>query len=309
VTRVVLTGATGLIGKALVGALTARGDTVLALSRNAPTAGAVLGGSGVEVLAWPAPEQAPPPPEALAGADAVINLLGEPVAQRWSPAVKQRIHDSRALGTRRLVEGLQALAPEQRPRVLVSGSATGFYGPLGDDPVDESAPAGADFLAGVVQDWEAAALAAVADGARVVLVRTGVVLARRGGALKTMLPPFRLGIGGPVASGRQYMPWIHIEDIAGAFLHCLDDDRANGPVNGVAPAPVTNREFSHALGRALHRPAVAPVPAFALKLLYGEMADVVTTGQRVIPGRLGALGYEFRHPGLDAALRDLLGKR
>jgi len=305
-TRVVVTGATGTIGHAVVDALGRRGDEVVALSRDPERAAALLG-ARVDVRGWRDPLAAPPEPETLAGADAVVNLMGEPIAQRWTLAARTRIRDSRVVATRNLVEGLTA-AGEGRPAVLVSGSAIGYYGALGDQGVDEDAAAGPDYLADVVAHWEAAARAAAAAGVRVVLGRTGVVLSPSGGALARMLPFFRLGLGGPVAGGAQYVSWIHLDDVAGAILHCLDDPDASGPVNLVAPAAVDNRRFSRALGRALHRPAVLPVPAFALALLYGEMAEIVTTGQRVLPGRLTTLGYRFQHPELEPALRDVLGR-
>jgi uncharacterized protein (TIGR01777 family) len=190
--------------------------------------------------------------------------------------------------------------------VLVSQSATGYYGPHGDEPLDEEAPAGDDFLAGVVVAWEREAQAAPSD-VRVVCTRTGVVLSPRGGALGTMLPFFRLGLGGPVAGGRQYVPWIHLEDVVGALAYCASDVRLSGAVNVTAPHPVTNRELTRALAHTLHRPAVFPVPAAALKVLYGEMAQVVTTGARVVPTRLEEAGYDFAYPELAAALGDLLG--
>jgi uncharacterized protein (TIGR01777 family) len=301
--RVVLTGATGTIGRAVADALTARGDTVVALSRNPESARQKL--PGVEAHAWEQPTQAPPPEAALSGADAVIHLLGEPISQRWSESVKREIRDSRVLATRQLTKGLRALPEVKRPRVLVSQSATGFYGPRDDQPVDESSAPGKDFLAEVVAAWEAEAMTA-ADLMRVAVTRTGVVLSPQGGALETMLPFFKLGIGGPVAGGRQYISWIHLADVVGALLLCLDDQSAEGPVNVTAPTPVTNAEFSKALGRALHRPAFLPVPAFAIKLLYGEMSTIVTTGQRVQPERLKLLGYEFRQGELDPALRSVL---
>ncbi len=304
--RVAITGATGTIGAALARALARRGDELTALSRDVQRAERVLG-AGVQVRAWPDPTAAPPEASALAGADAVVNLLGEPISQRWSDAAKQRIKDSRVLGTRNLVVGLRGLPAGERPKVLVSQSATGVYGPLGEQTVDERTPGGSDFLAGVVRDWEAEALGAGED-LRVVLTRTGVVLAPDGGALAKMLPFFRVGIGGPVASGRQYLPWVHLDDVVGAILLCLADTRATGPINVTAPTPVDNREFSRTLGRVLHRPAVLPVPAFALRLLYGEMAEIVTTGQRAIPARLSELGYQFARPALADALQDVLGR-
>jgi uncharacterized protein len=304
-TKVVVTGATGVIGRAVVAALNQRGDQVAVLSRDPGQAGEQL---QVQAHGWPEPTSRPPPAAALGGADAVVNLMGEPIAQRWTAQAKERIRDSRVLGTRNLVAGIRAVAPDARPGVLVSGSATGFYGPLSDQPVDESARAGTDWLADLVRRWETEALAAEHEQLRVVLTRTGVVLSPSGGALAKMLPPFRLGIGGPVASGRQYLPWIHLDDVVGAIIHCLDDASARGPVNLTAPGPVDNRAFSRALGHALHRPALLPVPAFALQLLYGEMAEIVTTGQRAIPERLRALGYQFQFADLDAALRDVLSR-
>ncbi len=301
--RVVLTGATGTIGRAVAATLFARGDAVVALSRSPEGAREKL--PGVEAHAWEQPTKSPPPEAALSGADAVIHLLGEPISQRWSESAKREIRDSRVLATRELTKGLRALPEAQRPRVLVSQSATGFYGPRDDQPVDESSAPGTDFLAEVVEAWEAEAMTA-ADLMRVAVTRTGVVLSPEGGALETMLPFFKLGLGGPVAGGRQYISWVHLDDVVGALLHCLDDEAAEGPVNVTAPSPVTNAEFSKALGRALHRPAVLPVPAFAIKLLYGEMSTIVTTGQRVMPERLKLLGYEFRQSELDAALRSVL---
>jgi uncharacterized protein (TIGR01777 family) len=294
--RVTVTGASGTIGRELVDDLRRRGDEVAVLSRN-PEGGA---------YAWPDPKADPPPPESLSGSDAVVHLAGERLDQRWSEATKNEIRDSRLLGTRNLVTGLRELPEGERPRTLLSQSAVGFYGARGDEPVDESAPAGDDFLAEVVAAWEAEARAAEELGVRVVTSRTGVVLAKRGGALQKMLPPFKLGVGGPVAGGSQYVPWIALEDVVGAMLFCLDNDSAKGPVNLTAPEPVTNKELSKALGRVLRRPAVAPVPAFAVKLLYGEMSMVVTTGQRALPKRLTELGYEFREPELEPALRSTL---
>jgi uncharacterized protein (TIGR01777 family) len=302
--RVVLTGATGTIGRAVGEALRARGDQVVALSRDRGRARTALG-DGVEVAEWSDPIREMAPRSALEGADGVINLLGEPVSQRWSQGAKQRIRSSRVDATRRLVAALRELPPDRRPATLVSQSATGFYGPRDDQELDEDAAAGDDFLAGVVRDWEAEASAAN-DLTRVVTTRTGVVLSASGGALETMLPFFRLGVGGPVAGGRQYIPWIHLGDVVAGLLFCLDRPELSGPVNLTAPSPVTNGEFSRALGRVLRRPAVLPVPAVALRLLYGEMAQIVTTGQRVVPKRLREAGFEFRHPDLKAALRDVL---
>jgi hypothetical protein len=302
--RVLITGATGTIGLALADALRARGDQVVALSRD-PDRGQRVLGDGAEVYGWASPTEEPPPPEALRGADVVVHLLGEPIAQRWTEQAKQTIRDSRILATRSLVSALKALSDQERPGVLVSQSAAGFYGHRGDAPLDEDASSGDDFLARVVTEWEREAGEAAAT-MRVVCTRTGVVLSPSGGALAKMLPFFRLGIGGPVAGGHQYVPWIHLDDVVGALVCCVDDARAEGPVNVTAPNPVTNAELSRALGHVLGRPAVLPVPGMAVKLLYGDMAEVVTTGQRAVPARLGQLGYAFRHPELEPALRDVL---
>jgi hypothetical protein len=302
--RVLLTGATGTIGLAVADALHARGDTVVALSRD-PERGLRVLGNGAEVHAWARPTEEPPPPEALAGVEAVIHLLGEPIAQRWTDEAKAKIRDSRVLATRSLVAGLDGIPEASRPRVLVSQSATGYYGPRGDTSLDEQAPPGQDFLAEVTVAWEREAQA-ISSRVRVTCTRTGVVLSPSGGALAKMLPFFKLGLGGPVAGGHQYVPWIHLDDVVGALLRCVDEDGAQGPVNLTAPTPVTNAELSHALGHALGRPAVLPVPGLAVRALYGEMAEIVTTGQRAIPVRLQELGYKFRHPEVRAALSDVL---
>jgi uncharacterized protein (TIGR01777 family) len=300
--RITVTGATGRIGSRLVRQLLDRGDEVTVLSRHPDRARAAL--PGVEAAAWD-PATAPAPAAALAGRDGVVHLAGEDIAQRWSDDAKRRIRESRELGTRNLVAGLRAADP--RPPVLVSASAVGYYGAHGDEPLDESAPAGSGFLADVCAAWEREAQAAEALGVRVVRLRTGVVLDREGGALAKMLPFFKLGGGGPVAGGRQYMPWIHRDDLVGLQIAALEGgDAWTGPINGTAPETVTNRAFSKALGRVLHRPAIAPVPGFAVRVLYGDMAELVTEGQRVEPRRAQELGYRFRHPQLDEALRSTL---
>jgi len=299
---VTLTGATGLVGRRLIAALDARGDVITVLSRDPERAREVLGADR-DVVAWE-PEAGPAPADALAGRDGVVHLAGEKVDQRWTAASKERILRSRELGTRNLVAGLSTANP--RPRVLVSSSAVGYYGPRGDEPVDEQTAPGSDFLAGVCRAWEREADAAAQLELRVVKVRTGVVLDADGGALSKMLPPFKLGVGGPVAGGAQYLPWIHVDDLVGIYLAALDGQEWRGPVNGTAPEPVTNKAFSKALGRALGRPAFAPVPAAAIKLLYGEMAEIVTTGQRAVPRRTQALGFAYAHPDLDEALRSAL---
>jgi uncharacterized protein len=303
--RVAVTGATGVIGRRAIAAMLDRGDQVVALTRNAERGRDSLGGR-VEVHAWPDPKHAPAPAGALGQADAVLHLLGEPIAQRWTDDAKREIRDSRILSTRSLVEAITSLPEDQRPRALVSQSATGYYGARGDEPIDETGPAGDDFLSRVTVEWEREASQAASAGVRVATTRTGVVLSASGGALEKMLPPFKLGVGGPVAGGKQYVPWIHLDDVVGAMLRCLDDETAAGPVNLTAPTPVTNCELSKTLGRVLHRPAVLPVPGIALRALYGEMATIVLTGQRAVPARLGELGYQFRHAELEGALRDVL---
>jgi uncharacterized protein (TIGR01777 family) len=304
--RVTITGASGLIGSRLVARLVAEGAEVTVLSRNPGAAGS---GLGVRAVRWdPLAEAAPA--EALRGRDAVVHLAGANVAQRWSPRAKREISESRVFGTRNLVEGLRACDPgssgEELPGVLVSSSAIGYYGAHGEEPLDEEAPRGSGFLAEVCAAWETEAAGVLELGMRSVQVRTGVVLDRAGGALAKMLPPFRVGIGGPVAGGRQYVSWIHLEDLVGIIRAALDDERWRGPVNGTAPEPVTNGELSHALGAALHRPALLPVPGLALRLLYGEMAEIVTTGARVLPAKALVLGYRFRYPHLPDALASAL---
>ncbi len=304
--RIVVTGATGVIGSAFSRAALERGDQVVVLTRNREKAAEALGGR-VELHEWLEPKRQLPPAEALAGSDAVVHLLGEPIAQRWTPSTKQEIHDSRIFTTRSLVAGLKALDDAHRPKTFICQSATGYYGPRGDEPLAEDATPGDDFLADVTKAWEHEALeAAGLPGQRVVMTRTGVVLSPAGGALAKMLPPFRLGVGGPVAGGRQYVPWVHLDDVVGALMYCVEDEHAEGAVNVTAPTPVTNGELSKTLGLVLHRPAVFPVPGVALRLLYGEMGTIVITGARVIPQRLGQLGYGFHHPELEEALRDVL---
>jgi uncharacterized protein len=297
--HVTLTGATGLIGSRLVAALLVRGDAVTVLSRNPERARAALG--DVEAHAWN-PVAGPARVDALSGRDAVVHLAGETLAQRWTAESRRAILDSRVLGTRNLVAGLRDAAP--RPRALVCASGVGYYGPRGDERVTEDAAPGADFAAQLCVAWEREAAAARELGMRVVSIRTAVVLDSHGGAMAKMLPFFRLGIGGPVAGGRQYLPWIHADDIVDMYLAAIDDGEWDGPFNASAPEPPTNRDFSRALGRALHRPAVLPVPGFALQLLYGDMAQIVTTGQRAVPARALERGHSFRHTDLEAALRE-----
>jgi uncharacterized protein (TIGR01777 family) len=301
---VTVTGATGLLGSSLVSALRERGAEVTVLTRDPARARKRLG--DVQAVAWE-PLAQPAPVEALVGRDAVVHLAGEPVAQRWSEKAKRAIRDSRVTGTGNLLAGLAGVADGGgRPRALISSSAIGYYGDHGEEPLDEDAPAGTDFLAQVCAEWERAADGAGALGLRVAQVRTGVVLDRSGGALAKMLPPFKLGVGGPVAGGRQYISWIHARDVVGMMLAALEDERWSGPINATAPDPVPNRAFSKTLGKVLGRPSLLPVPGLALRALYGEMAEIVTGGARVMPARALVLGYEFAYPQLEPALRAAL---
>jgi uncharacterized protein (TIGR01777 family) len=297
--QAVVTGATGLIGQALIRQL---GFGVAVLSRDDGRAQRQL--VGVRVHRW-APEGGPAPVEALRGADIVFNLAGEPAADgRWTAEKKRCIRDSRVVGTRHLVAGLAAL--NERPRVLVSASAVGYYGDRGDELLDERSSRGQGFLADVCVDWEREAMVAERLGIRVVCVRIGLVMSTAGGALAKMLPPFRLGAGGRLGSGRQWMPWIHIDDLVGILLHAARSESSRGPINGVAPEPVTNAAFTAALAHAVHRPAVLPMPAFALNVAFGEMSGMLMASQRVMPALALRSGYTFSHPDLDGALASLL---
>ena len=298
--RVTLTGATGFVGSRLVAALKARGDEVTVVSRDAGRASQRL---GVDAVAWDG-ISAPAPVEALADRDVVVHLAGEPVSQRWNDKVKLKIRDSREVGTRQLVAGLAATEP--RPPRLVSASASAFYGARGDEIVDETSPPGRDWLADVCVRWERAADAAAALGVEVVKIRTGLTLDAGYGALASMLPPFKLGVGGPLAGGRQYVPWLHTDDLIAMYVRAIDATGFSGPINGCSPHPVTNKELSRALGRALHRPAIMPVPGLAAKLMVGEVAKYAITGARLVPGRADELGFTFAFPEIDGALADVL---
>jgi uncharacterized protein len=301
--RVTITGATGLVGSRLVSRWREQGVEITVLSRDPQRAEAKL---GVSAMGWDLARE-PAPSQAIGGRDAIVHLAGENVAQRWSAPAKRAIRDSRVDGTRHLLDGVRALPPAERPGVLVCSSAIGYYGPRGEEPLDEDSAPGRDFLAQTCVEWEAESQRATELQMRVVQVRTGVVLDRDGGALAQMLRPFRLGVGGPVAGGRQYMSWIHPEDLVGLIVTATESEDFSGPLNATAPEPVSNREFSHALGRALHRPALAPIPGLALRLRYGEMAEIVTSGARVLPAKALVLGYRFAHPHLTEALEDALG--
>jgi uncharacterized protein len=300
--RALVTGASGLIGSTLSDALLARGDEVVGLSRDPDRARS--SNPTVRWLAWQ-PTLERPPSEALDGVDAVVNLIGEPINQRWTDEAKARILESRRAATHNLVQAIGSL--DTMPKVLVSQSAVGYYGDRGDALVDESAAPGEGFAAEVSVEWEKAAAEAGELPLRLVIVRSAPVLDPREGLLKELLTPFKLGVGGPIAGGRQYLPWIHIDDEVALLLWAMENDEVSGVVNASSPNPVTNGEFAKALGRALGRPAVMPVPGFAVGLMRGrELAETVKGGQRVLPRRALDLGFRFEHPELEPALRDLL---
>jgi hypothetical protein len=308
--HLLVTGSSGLIGTALVDAATARGDTVTRLFRRSSTPGGGARPAGVTDVTWD-PDAGHVDLDALTAGgpvDGVVHLAGAGVGdKRWTPARKRVIVESRTRGTDLVARTVADLDP--RPAVLVSASAVGWYGDRGDDVLDESEPAGSGFLAGVCVEWEAATVPAEAAGVRTVHLRTGIVLSPTGGALAKQLPLFRLGVGGRIGSGRQYRSWITLDDEVAAILHCLDAADLSSAVNATAPAPATDAELARALGAALHRPAVLPVPAAALKVALGtEMAtDMVLASQRAVPSRLTASGFTFRHGGLDEAVRSVLG--
>jgi uncharacterized protein (TIGR01777 family) len=293
-TFVAITGASGLIGRALLARLRLNGTRVRRIVR-APDP------DSPDDIVWD-PMRGVLQPRDLEGVETVVHLAGEPIAQRWTGARREAIRESRVRGTELLARALVAL--DQKPKVLLSGSAVGYYGDRGDDAVNEESAPGTDFLAGVAREWEQATGAAKDAGIRVVLLRTGIVLSPRGGALERLLPPFRLGVGGPIGTGRQWMSWIALEDHLRAMEHAIATTGLHGPVNLVAPNPVTNAEFAATLGRVLGRPALVTVPSFALELLYGEMARAtILAGQRVLPNALLRNGFHFAHPTLEEALR------
>lgn len=293
--RIAITGGTGLLGRALVHFLAGAGHESVVLTRR-PAAR-----QGVTEVGWD-PERGQVDAAGLDGVDVAVHLAGAPVSERWTPEHKREIRDSRVKGTRLLAETLARQA--RRPAVLVSASAIGIYGDGGDRLLTEDSPPGRDFLAAVGQEWEAATRPAEEAGIRVVHARFGVMLSPHGGALAKLLPPFRMGGGGRVGSGQQWISWISLDDTVGAVEHLAFTDSARGAFNVVAPQPVRQEEFAHALGHVLHRPSIVPLPAFALKLMFGEMAEaMLLAGQRVSCERLLASGYEFRHPTLEQALR------
>jgi uncharacterized protein (TIGR01777 family) len=295
--NVLVTGASGFIGSALVPALTTGGDSVRRLVRGVP--------AGADEYRWDS-VAGDVEPAALEGLEAVVHLAGETVAGRWTDDKKERILRSRVNGTRVLSGALAGL--ERPPRVLVTASAIGYYGDRGDEQLTEQSSSGDGFLAEVVREWEAASRPAEEAGIRVVRLRFGIVLGPAGGALKTMLMPFRLGVGGRLGSGRQWMSWVSIDDVVGAIRHALVTDELAGVANTVAPNPVTNTEFTKKLGRVLGRPTLLPVPGAVLRLALGEFSQEALSSARVMPRRLLESGYEFRYPDLEQALRHVLGR-
>jgi uncharacterized protein (TIGR01777 family) len=298
--KIVITGATGFIGRLLTDRLWNQFHSLVLLSRRPP---AEVGVTKKEWFAW-TPGAGGEWEEAVDGADGIINLAGEPIAaKRWSDAQKEKLLSSRIDSTRALV---QAIAKAKvKPKFLLSASAVGYYGPHGDEAVTEQTAPGADFLSRLCVDWEAEALKAEAHGVRVAVVRTGIVLDRGKGALKKMVPPFKMFLGGPLGSGNQWMPWIHIEDEIGLLLFLMESENARGAFNATAPHPVTMDEFAKSLGDALNRPSWVSVPPSALALMLGEMADVLVTGQRALPEAALKLGYDFKYPTIGEALKSL----
>jgi uncharacterized protein len=305
--RVFVTGGTGLVGSRLIGRLRSRGDDVVLLTRRAAQARAKFDSSCKVVEGDPM--QAGPWMDAVNDCDAVVHLAGENIfARRWSAGFKALLKESRTKSTENIVKAVcqNPNGPSGKPRVLVNASAIGYYGSHDDEELTEESAAGDDSLADICVDWEKAARNAENSGVRLGIVRVGVVLDNQGGALCKMLTPFKWFVGGPIGSGRQYISWIHHADLTGLFLLVLDQDSARGPVNGTAPHPVTNKQFSKALGRALHRPSFMPTPRFMLRAMLGEVANVITKGQRVLPAKAQALGYRFQFSDADTALGDLL---
>jgi uncharacterized protein (TIGR01777 family) len=300
--NILITGATGFVGRRLCEMLHQAGHTVRALSRDSVAAKQRVPHLK-EVFPWN-PLQELPPLQAFEGCDAIINLAGESIAGRWTTAKKQLIRDSRVLGTKNLVNALAQLS--SRPKMLISASAIGYYGDRGEETLTEDAAPGSDFLAQVCRDWENEALKAESLGMRVVRLRIGLVLGRGGGTLQALLPLFRVGLGGPLGSGRQWWSWIHRDDLCRLIVQILANENVSGPINATAPQPVRQKEFAQVLGRVLRRPAFLPTPAFALKIALGEFADGILASQRALPRRAQEMGYRFQFEELEGALREIL---
>lgn len=299
--KVLVTGATGFVGKRVVQQLLSSGDEVVVLTRNIAK-GALHLGSKCKYFLW-ADTNTLPPAEAFEGVDAIIHLMGEGIAdKRWDEAQKKKIYDSRIISTAKIIETISGL--EKRPKVFASASGVGIYGNRGDEDITEESSLADDFLANVCKAWEAEAMKAKSLGLRVAVVRTGVVLGKNGGALKKMLPIFKLGAGGPVGSGRQYMSWIHVDDLASMYLEIIKNPSVEGPLNATAPYPATSKDFAKQLGKTLGRPAFAPAPSFALKLVFGEMSQVLLEGQKVLPVKFKEKKYRFKFPTLEMALKE-----
>lgn len=305
--RIFITGGTGLVGQRLVRQLQKRGDRAVILTRRYGHARQVFG-PDVQ-LVEDDPMKSGDWIDAIGDCDALVHLAGENVfGRRWNDDYKKQLYDSRILSTQNVVEALRRkpVRADGQPKVLVNASAIGFYGPHGSEELTEDSAPGSDFLAKLCIDWEQAARAAESAGVRVARVRVGIVLDKEGGALAKLLTPFKLGVGGPVANGRQWMSWIHHADLVGLFLLALDNADARGALNGVSPQPVTNREFGKTLGRVLHRPSFVRTPGLALRVLLGEAAGLIVTGQRILPKTALLLGYSFQYATLEAALTQIL---
>jgi uncharacterized protein (TIGR01777 family) len=305
--KIFLTGGTGLVGSHLISRLRQRQDQVVVLTRRVPAARERFGSDCTIIEGDPMQEA--PWMDAVADCDAVVNLAGENIfARRWNDEFISLLRESRFKSTANVIKALSRNphSASGTAKVLVNASAIGYYGPRGDEELGEDAPPGNDTLARLCAEWEKTAMAATGHGIRVAMVRIGVVLDKAGGALAQMLTPFKMGVGGPVGSGKQWLSWVHNDDLAGIFMLALDNPAATGPINGTAPNPLTNRDFGKALGRALSRPSLLPTPGFALRMMLGQVAEVITTGQRVLPRRALELGYRFQFPVIESALADVL---
>lgn len=298
--KVVITGATGFVGQVIVKQLLAAGDEVVVLTRNVARAAITLG-SSCKYFQWNESEELPPL-EALEGADGIINLMGESISKRWDENQKKKIYNSRIHGTRKLVEAMEKL--KKKPSVFVSTSAIGIYGNRGSEEINEGSNVASDFLAKVCLDWENEANKARNHQARVAIIRVGIVLGHGGGALAQMLPIFKLGGGGPLGNGKQYMSWIHIDDLASMYVEALKNPEIKGVLNGTSPYPVTNAEFTKVLGKVVRRPAFLPAPSFAIKIAFGEMSQILLEGQKVLPVKFKEAKFRFRMPTLEMALKE-----